>query len=174
MVSISITRAGETQKIPISDQIWLAKAAQGPVRQLSLNHLMDVYVIWKFADNIDGAKQFLADHVSNFREAFLASKFYNFPCFPNSVPDLNSLIAEDATARPTDKYKVLEDVSAWTTNVGYPGYANAAVDEIFSNWVISNMFAEVAKGKMTPGEALAGADKEVSATFDKWRQAGKV
>ena len=172
--AISITRAGESQKIPISDRIWLAKAAQGPVRQISLNHLVNVYVIWKFADNIDGAKQFLVDYIGDFREAFLASKFYNFPCCPSTVPDLNSLISEDSTAKPVTKYKVLDDVASWTTNVGYPGYANAAIDEIFSNWVISTMFAEVAKGKMTPDESMAAADKEVRATFDKWRQAGKV
>ena len=172
--AISITRTGESQKIPVSDQIWLAKAAQGPVRQLALYHLMNVYVIWKFADNIDGAKQFLVDYVSNFHAAFLASKLYNFPCFPDSVKDINGLIAADSTAKPAQKYKVLEDVSSWTTNVGYPGHANAAVDEIFSNWLISNMFAQVAKGKMTPDESLAAADREVRTTFDKWRQAGKI
>ena len=70
---------------------------------------MDVYVIWKFAENIDGAKQFLVDYIGNFNQAFLASEYYNFPCFTQTVPDLKSLIANDAKARPADKYKVLED-----------------------------------------------------------------
>ena len=172
--AISITRAGETKKIPVADRIWLSKAAQGPVRQISLIHLMDSYVIWNFSDNIEGAKKFLVDYVGDFRKAFLASKFYNFPCFPNSVPDIDSLIAEDPIANPKDKYMVLKDVSDWTTNLGFPGYANAPIDEVFSNWVISNMFAEVAKNKMTPDEAMSAADREVRAVFDKWRQAGKV
>ena len=59
---------------------------------------MSVYVIWKFAENIDAAKRFLVDYVGNFRQGFLASQFYNFPCFPQTVPDLKQLIANDALA----------------------------------------------------------------------------
>ena len=172
--AISITRAGESKKISVADNIWLSKAAQGPVRQIALIHLMDSYVIWNFSKNIEGAKQFLVDYVGDFRKAFIASKFYNFPCFPASVPDINDLIAQDSSANPPDKYKVLQDVADWTTNLGYPGYANAPIDETFSKWTISDMFAEAAKGKMTPDEAMNAADREVRALFDKWREAGKV
>jgi multiple sugar transport system substrate-binding protein len=172
--AISITRTGEEKKIPVADTIWLAKAAQGPVRQIGLEHVMDVYVIWKFAENIEGAKRFLVDYIGNFRQGFMASEFYNFPCFPQTVPDLQQLISHDANANPPDKYKVLEDVLNWATNVGYPGYANAAIDEIFSTWVISTMFAQAAVGKLTPAEALDQADTEVKRIFQKWRERGKV
>jgi multiple sugar transport system substrate-binding protein len=172
--AISITREGENQKLPVADNIWLAKAAQGPVRRIGLEHVMDVYVIWKFAENIDGAKQFLVDYMGNFRRGFLASEFYNFPCFPQTVSDLKTLIANDPKAKPPDKYKVLEDVLDWATNVGYPGYANAAIDEIFSTWVISTMFAQAAAGKLTPEEALNQADQEVRRIFKKWQDKGKV
>jgi multiple sugar transport system substrate-binding protein len=172
--AISITRTGENQKIPGTENIWLAKAAQGPVRRIGLEHVMDVYVIWKFADNIDGAKQFLVDYMGNFRQGFMASEFYNFPCFPQTVPDLKQLISHDAKATPPEKYKVLEDVLDWATNVGYPGYANAAIDEIFSTWVISTMFAQAAAGRLTPEAALSQADQEVKRIFQKWRERGKV
>lgn len=172
--AISITRTGENQKIPLADRIWLAKAAAGPVRRIGLEHLMNAYVIWKFSENIDGAKQFLVDYVSDFRQAFLASQFYNFPCFPQSVPDLQELISVDPKANPGDKYRIFTDVSEWTANVGYPGYANAAIDELFSNWSISNMFAEVAKGTMTAEESLNATDRVVKQVFSKWRALGKV
>ena len=172
--AISITRTGENQKIPIADRIWLAKAAEGPVRRIGLEHLMNVYVIWKFADNIEGAKQFLVDYVGHFRQAFLASQFYNFPCFPRTVPDLKQLISHDSQATPNNKYAMFADVSDWMTNVGYPGYANAAIDEIFSTWLISTMFAQVASGKMTPEAALHQADQEVRRIFSKWSSQGKV
>jgi multiple sugar transport system substrate-binding protein len=172
--AISITRTGESKEIPVADHIWLAKAAQGPVRQIGLEHVMDVYVIWKFAENIDGAKQFLVDYIGNFKQGFLASEFYNFPCFPQTVPDLQQLIAHDPKAKPPDKYNVLGDVLEWATNVGYPGYANAAIDEIFSTWVISTMFAQAAAGKLTPEAALDQADIEVKRIFQKWRERGKV
>jgi len=172
--AISITRTGETQKIPVSHDIWLAKVPKGPVRRIGVGHLTSVYVIWKFAENIEGAKQFLVDYMGSFRQAFLASQFYNFPCFPQTVPDLKALITKDLQATPPDKYKVLVDVGEWTTNLGYPGYANAAIDEIFGTWIISSMFAQVASGKTTPEDALSRADKEVQAIFQKWRTRGLI
>ena len=172
--AISITRTGENQNIPGSHDIWLAKVPKGPVRRIGVGHLTSVYVIWKFAENIEGAKQFLVDYVGNFRQGFLASQLYNFPCFPKTVPDLNVLIAHDAAATPPDKYKVFGDVSEWTTNLGYPGYANAAIDEIFGQWIISSMFARAAAGKVTPEDALSQADKEVRAIFQKWKDKGLV
>jgi multiple sugar transport system substrate-binding protein len=172
--AISITRTGEKQKLPVADTIWLAKAAQGPVRRIGPAILVDVYVIWKFAENIDGAKQFLVDYIGNCRQGFLTSEFYNFPCFPQTVPDLKILIAKDDKAQPPDKYKVLEDALDWVTNIGYPGYANAAIDEIFNTWVISTMFAQAAAGKLSPEEALNQADAQVQRIFQKWRERGKI
>lgn len=172
--TISIARESEKQKLPVAEHLWLAKAARGPVRRIGLEHIMDVYTIWKFADNIEGAKQFLVDYVGNFKQAFLASEFYNFPCFPQTVPDLKSVIAHDPSATPTDKYKILDDSADWATNIGYPGYANAAIDEIFHTWVIPTTFAQVASGKLTPEEALNRADQDVRQIFKKWKDKGKV
>ncbi len=172
--AISITRTGENKKIPVTDNIWLAKAAAGPVRRIGLEHVMDVYVIWKFAKNIDGAKQFLVDYIGNFKRGFMASEYYNFPCFPDTVPDFKKLLANDAKANPPDKYKVLEDVLDWATNVGYPGYANAAIDEIFSTWIVSTMFAKAAQGALSPEAAVNEAAKAVDRIFKKWRTKGKV
>jgi multiple sugar transport system substrate-binding protein len=171
---ISITRTAENQKLPVAGNLWLAKAAQGPVRRLGPYAVMDFYVIWKFADNIDGAKQFLVDYIGNFRQGFLASEFYNFPCFPQTVPDLKTLVARDDKANPPEKYKVLEDAPAWVTNVRYPGYANAAIDEIFNTWVIPTMFAQAATGKLSPEDALNQADAQVQRIFQKWRERGKI
>jgi multiple sugar transport system substrate-binding protein len=172
--AISITRTGENQKIPVADKIWLAKAAKGPERQIGLQHLLDVYVIWNFAENIAGAKKFLVDYVGASRDVFLASQFYNFPCFPQAVPDLQALIAKDAKAVPVDKYNIFQDVTSWTANLGYPGYANAAIDEIYNTWLISTMFAKCASGKLSPEDALAEADKAAKSIFEKWSARGKV
>jgi multiple sugar transport system substrate-binding protein len=171
---VSITRTGENQKLPVTDHIWLAKAAKGPVRRIGPGAAMDLYVIWKFAANIDGAKQFLVDYIGNFRQGFLASEFYTFPCFPQTVPDLKTLIARDDKAKPPEKYKVLEDALDWVTNIGYPGYANAAIDEILHTWVISTMFAQAATGKLSLEEALNQADAQVQRIFQKWRERGKI
>ncbi len=172
--AISITRTGENKKIPVTDNIWLAKAPQGPVRRIGLEHVMDVYVIWKFAKNIEGAKQFLVDYIGNFKQGFMASELYNFPCCPPTVPDLKDLIANDSKAKPPTKYKVLEDVLDWATNVGYPGYANAAIDEVFSTWVVNTMFAEAATGAEKPEDAVKRAEKKAKGIWKKWKDKGMI
>ncbi len=172
--AISITRTAEKDKPEISKQIQLTKALRGPVRAIGLEHVMDVYIIWKFAENVEGAKKFLVDYVANFRQGFLAGEFYDFPCFPSTVPDLKKLIANDTKAHPPDKYKVLEDVLEWATNVGYPGYSNAAIDEIFNTWVLNVMFAKAAAGKATPEDAIKEAEAASKRIFEKWKAKGLV
>ncbi|MBI3625075.1 MAG: extracellular solute-binding protein [Candidatus Rokubacteria bacterium] len=172
--AISITRTAEKDNPDISRKIQLTKALRGPVRAIGLEHVMQCYVIWKFAENIEGAKKFLVDYVTNFRQAFVAGEFYDFPCFPKTVPDLKKLIANDPKAHPPDKYKVLEDVLDWATNVGYPGYATAAVDEIFSTWVLNVMFAKAASGAVSPEDALKEADAACKRIFGKWKEKGLI
>ncbi|MEX0591315.1 MAG: extracellular solute-binding protein [Xanthobacteraceae bacterium] len=168
--AISVTRTGENSKLPIHEKIGLAKAAKGPVRRIGLEHVMDCYVIWKFADNIPGAQKFLVDYIDNFKKGFMASEFYNFPCFAKTVPDLKQLIAKDSKAVPPDKYAVLEDVLDWATNVGYPGYSHAAIDESFGNWTLNTMFAKAASGAETPEDALKQADAQMKAIWAKWKE----
>ena len=69
---------------------------------------------------------------------------------------------------------MLLEAADWSTSVGYPGYANAAIDEIFRNWVISSMFAEAARGRIKPEEAVRAAAAKVRNVFEKWQENGKV
>jgi multiple sugar transport system substrate-binding protein len=167
--AISVTRAAEKDNPEMSKQIQLTPALKGPVRRIAAEHVMDCYVIWDFAENKEGAKQFLADLIDNFDAAFKASEFYGFPCFPSTVKDLKGLISNDPKAVPPNKYGVLGDVMNWCTNVGYPGYATAAIDEVFNTFVIPTMFAKAARDEMTPEEAVKAADTEVRRIFDKWK-----
>ena len=175
--AISITRQAEREKATnpmmaeMSKKIMINKALKGPVRRIASEHVMDCYVIWNFAENKEGAKQFLVDYIDSFDEGFKASKYYNFPCFPKTVPDLSQLISNDPTADPPDKYKVLTDVLDWATNIGYPGYCSAGVDEVFNTWVIPTMFAKVAKGDMSPEDSAKAAEAEIKRIFER-RKAG--
>jgi multiple sugar transport system substrate-binding protein len=172
--AISITRTAEKSAPDMARKISLAKTPEGPVRRTGPGSLMSVYCIWKFAENIEGAKKFLVDYMSDFRTAFLASEYYDFPCFAKTVPDLKELISHDKAAEPPDKYKVLEDVLEWSTNVGYPGYANAAIGEVFNTWILTTMFARSASGLMNPEDAVKAADEKVKAVFKKWKEKGLV
>jgi multiple sugar transport system substrate-binding protein len=172
--AISITRTAEKDNPDISKKIQLTKALRGPARAIGLEHVMQCYVTWKFSENIEGAKKFLIDYTTDFAQAFRAGEFYDFPSFEKTVPDLQKLIANDPKAHPDDKYKVLDDVLNWATNVGYPGYANAAIDEIFGTWVLNVMFAKAASGSASPEEALREADAACKRIFGKWKEKGLV
>ena len=173
---ISITRIAEDKEklASMSKKIWLAKPPAGPVRRLAPPTVIYKYFIWKFADNIEGAKQFLVDYVGHSREAFLTSGFYHLPCFPDAVPDLKERIANDPKADPPDKYKVLADAQEWTTNLGYPGFGNAAIGEIISRGVITEMFAKAATGKLSPEEAINEAEARCKDIFAAWKEKGLV
>ncbi len=169
--AISITREAENKQMDIAKQIMISRALKGPAARLAAEHVMSCYVVWKFAENQEGAKQFLADFIDHFHDAFAASKWYNFPCFPSTVPNLQKEIEFDPLAEPHDKYKVLGDVLTWATNVGHPGYATAAIDEVFNTFVVPTMFAKVARNEMSAEDAAGAAEKEVKRIFEKWKNA---
>ncbi|WP_242395270.1 extracellular solute-binding protein [Anaeromyxobacter oryzisoli] len=166
--AISVTRTAEKENPEMSQKIQIVRALKGPVHRLACEHVMDCYVVWKFAQNPEGAKQFLVDYIDAFGEAFKASEFYNFPCFPRTVPNLRELISNDPKGKPPDKYRILGDVLEWATNVGYPGYATAAIDEVFNTFVIPTMFAKAARDALSPADAARAAAREVQRIFDKW------
>jgi multiple sugar transport system substrate-binding protein len=166
--AISVTRTAERENPELARKIGLTTALEGPVRRIAAEHVMNCYVIWKFAKNIDGAKQFLIDLVGEFPAVFRESEFYNFPCYPTTVPDLATQLANDPKADPPGKYRVLSSVLDWATNIGYPGYATAATDEAFNTFVIPTMFARVARDEQTAAQAVAAAQKDLERIFAKW------
>ena len=167
--AISITRQSEREHLPIDGKIMICSALKGPVRRIAAEHVMNCYVVWDFAENKEGAQQFLIDYLDHFHDGFEAGQFYNFPCFPSLVPNLKQEISNDPRANPSDKYKVLGNVLDWATNVGYPGYATAAIDEAFKTWVIPTMFAKVARGDETPENAVQQAEAEYKRIFARWK-----
>ena len=167
--AISISRQAEREHNPLDSKIMVSRALKGPVRRIAAEHVMNCYVVWNFAEEKDLAQKFLIDWMDHFAEGFVAGQFYNFPCFPSTVPDLQKQIANDPRATPPDKYKVLGDVLDWATNVGYPGYATAAIDEAFTTWVIPTMFAKVARGDETPENAAKAAEEEYKRIFARFQ-----
>jgi len=167
--AISISRQAEREHNPLDSKIMISRALKGPVRRIAAEHVMNCYVIWEFAEQKELAQKFLIEYMDHFHEGFVAGQFYNFPCFPSTVPNLQKEIATDSRATPPDKYKVLGDVLDWATNVGYPGYGTAAIDEAFTTWVIPTMFAKVARGDETPENAAKAAETEYKRIFDRFK-----
>ena len=175
--AISIARSAEDSgNTALSDDTWLAPIPRGPVRALGNEHVMGIFFIWKFAQNPEAARQYLVDQQLGYRDHFIQSKFYNFPAWSNAVkggfPALNKLAAADKH-KPLGKYTILTTIARkYTTNVGYPGYANAAIGDIFGQSLIPQMFAQVAQGKTTAANAAASMQAQFKTIFAKWKAQG--
>ncbi len=174
--AISIVRSAEDQNPALARVTGLRPIPEGPDRRLGLEHVMGVYTIWNFNPKPQQklAKRFIADLEINYKAAFTNSKYYNFPAFPKAVTNYRQRLAADPHL-PKGKYKILDTIARkYTANVGYPGYSNAAIDEIWNTWLIPQMFAQVAQNKMTPAEAAKAAERQMKAIFAKWRKRKKI
>ncbi|HEY1368865.1 MAG TPA: extracellular solute-binding protein [Gaiellaceae bacterium] len=174
--AISATRTPEDQNLPFANDLWIWPIPKGPKGRLGLEHVMGVYSIWKFAKNKAAAEKFIADLCINYKQATTASKLYNFPSFPGAYPinQIRKAAAADKH-KPLGKYTILTTIAQkYTHNVGYPGYTNAAIDEIFNKFLIPTMFAQVSQGKMSAADAVAAAEREMKPIFASWKAKGKI
>jgi multiple sugar transport system substrate-binding protein len=133
------------------------------------------WIVPEFSPNPDAAKEFLLNYTHNQARATWESELYDFPAFPERVPDLSDWLKDDPFgSTPPDKLAVLDGAEAWSANVGYRGPASAAIGEVFATFIIPNMFASVARGRSTPEEAVEEAEAQIVPIFDKWRREGLI
>ena len=172
--AISIVRSAEDSgNQTLSDDTWLASIPRGPAMRLGNEHVMGVYLIWKFAKNKEAAQKYVVDQQLAYREHFTQSKYYNFPPWTGAVKGgfktIRSLTAQDAH-KPKGKYTVLTTIAEkYTTNPGHPGNSTPVMDEIYNTFLIPQMFAEVAQGKSTPAEAVSAFARKAQGIYAKWR-----
>jgi multiple sugar transport system substrate-binding protein len=172
--AISAIRTVEGQQPDLAPNIHLVPPPAGAAARLGLPHIVNISVIWRFSEHQDSAKQFLIDLTLKNREAFVQSAFYNLPAYPGAAPDLAELVSKDEKAKPPGKYALLREAGSWSTNLGHPGHANAAMDEVFNTFIVPRMFAAAARGEMSAAEAVAAAEAKIKPIFEKWREQGKI
>jgi multiple sugar transport system substrate-binding protein len=185
--SISAYRTAQDNKLPVLDHYFFVPALKGPTgTQLASEHVMSGYVIWKFSKNQDAAKEFLVGLIDASRESMLASKLYNFPSYYGAAAEANTPLnkkSESGAAwiaaqcnkdpfgsNPPDKLALLAKSLPWSTNLGYPGFANPAEGEIFDTYVLTDMFAKAATGALSPKDSMMEASNRAKEIFTKWRQ----
>ncbi len=214
--SISAYRAAQDNKLALpgrepgslADNTFFTAALKGPRGTAwASEHVMHVYVIWKFSKQQDLAKEFLAHLIANARAEVLNSKLYDTSSFLGALADpsvtdvqkkpragwewLKQQFEKDPNshkpddAAQTGKLKVLFSAveeplpdgkvkPGWATNIGHPGPANPAISQIFDDYVLVDMFAKAATGRLTPEKALEEANARVKQIFNSWRQRGLV
>jgi multiple sugar transport system substrate-binding protein len=189
--SISAYRTAQDNKLPVIEHYFFTPALKGPKGvQLASEHVMSGYVVWKFSKSQEAAKEFLVALVDASRESMLASKLYNFPSFYGAAAEPGAAMNKKAESGaawiakqcnadpfgsvPGDKLSLLSKALPWSTNLGYPGFANPAEGEIFDTYVITDMFAKAATGALSPKDAMAEASNRAKEIFGKWRKKGMV
>ena len=189
--SISAYRTAQDNNLPVLENYFFVPALKGPTGlQLASEHVMSGYGVWKFSKSQDSAKDFLVALVDASRESMLASKLYNFPSFYGAAAEPGTPMSkkyESGAAwiakqcnndpfgsKPADKLALLAKALPWSTNLGYPGFANPAEGEIFDTYVITDMFAKAATGALPSKDAMAEASTRTKEIFNKWRKKGMV
>jgi hypothetical protein len=195
--SISAYRSAQHTRPDIAKDVFFTPALKGPDGTAWANvHVLYNYVVPTFAKkNADTAKQFIAYLVANYDKAMYHSKLYNSPTYPHTpVPsgergystvsgakilnDLTNAWFDDdpfkLKGEANDKLSVLKSATKWTTNLGHPGYANPAIGEVYSTFVIPNMMANAARGKVSPEDAVKNASIQIRNVFEAWSKRGLV
>jgi ABC-type glycerol-3-phosphate transport system substrate-binding protein len=132
-------------------------------------------VVPNHANNPDAAKEFILHLVENYSDATNNTELYTFPAFPDTVDELNGWLDKDPFgSQPDNKLALLKDAVPWSTNVGHPGPASAAVGEVFGTFVLPQMMAKAATGQLSPAAAVQEAEGRVKAIYAKWRKDGLV
>jgi len=173
--SISAWRTAQDTNPTVADDVFFVAPLAGPKARLAAQHVLYNWIVPKHATNADAAKEFLLHYTENFAAATYASKLYDFCAFDNRTPSLGGWLDNDPFgAKPANKLSVLKDARTWSTNIGYPGPANTAEGEVFSTFIIPNMFARVARGEQSAKDSVAAAQTQIKQIFDKWRKQGLV
>src|SRR5699024_3000969 len=180
--SISFFRSAQDIGSPVTAKTGFTPGLKGPGGEVHMPaHVWFIYVLPNYvkdADKIQAAKNFMLDLENNYSSASYYSKFYNFPAFPTQAPQLfadDGWLSNDPWgSKPADKLEILKTAPEWTVWLGYPGYANPAIGEIYQTHILSTMMANASRGQATPEEAVANAAKQIKAIFKKWRDRGFV
>ena len=170
--AISLLRAAEKQDPQLASKILLQPPLIGTngMGVTALPHVTNCSVVWNFAQNQDGAKQFLADLIDSSRDGYEKSLGCNFPIYPKTVPDILVRLSKDPHADPAYKYTGLKDALHWTPNLGVPGFATPAYMEIFNSSLIPRMVQSVLRGESSPEDAAAAAASKIQRISEKWSE----
>ena len=177
MNAISITRTRRERRTRRSRGTIVARADPGRAERAARARARDGLLrdLEVRARTRRWRRKFLIDLAVKYTGAFENSRFYNFPSFPNSVPEHPGAAAPRSENQPRGKYTILDEINKkYTKNVGYPGFSNPAIDEVFNKFLIPQMFAEVAQDKRTPADAARTYDRQLREIFQKWRNRGKI
>jgi multiple sugar transport system substrate-binding protein len=165
-ISAYISIKGSDQVL--ADKVFVAKPPQGPKARL-MGVTPHSWTLWKFAENQVNAMEFMKHFAANFKSSFEKSGGYNMPMNPGWVPEPMPILSNDPTNNPADKLAVVQTAPEWSVGFEYPGPNSPAMGEVIATFVIPDMIAQAATDQLTPEEAVAWAEEQVTRIVKKWQ-----
>jgi multiple sugar transport system substrate-binding protein len=124
----------------------------------------NVYMIWKFSKNVQGAKDFLVHFMDNDLEGMKQSRGYNMPYLVGNYKKPMPVIGTDP------KLQILQDFPKIVAFYGHPGPFTTPIQEVVNLFVVPDMFTRVARGQNID-EAVKWATGEYRRIFSKHKRA---
>ncbi|TXL81686.1 extracellular solute-binding protein [Vineibacter terrae] len=119
--------------------------------------------IWNFAKNAELAKDFLRFHFrpENLDKWVEAGHGFNMPFLNN--------LTRHPVYESDPQYRHIPDVAKVTVPPSWPGPTTAASQQVLDLYIIPDMFAQYATGRMTLDQAISWGEKEITEIYRRRR-----
>jgi multiple sugar transport system substrate-binding protein len=139
--AISAYRTTEDTNPNVFKNTFIAMEPAGPGGKRVSVAAANVWMIWKFSKNQQGAKEFLVHLMDNDREGMIQSRGYNMPYLNDGYKKPMPIIGTDP------KMQILQDFPKIVAFYGYPGPFTTPIQEVVNVFVLPDMFTRVARGQ---------------------------
>ena len=178
--SLSAYRSMQKEVPERSTNVAFTKPLEGPHGALAPAHVWMIYVVPLYVEETEllAAKAFMLHLVANYNQAVFNSELYNFPAWASTTPQLYAregwLNDDPFSVGESERLSILTDAGDKYVNLGYPGYANPAIGQVFDEKIITDMMRRVVVENMSAEESVRIADERTREIFEIWRQKGLV
>src|SRR5262245_56636335 len=147
----------------IADAVDHLNTPRGPVDRKATTGYWCVGV-WNFSKNIDLAKEFLRYHFQPDNQArwVEAGHGFNMPFMAN--------LTKHPVFQSNKQYRNMADIAKVTVPPSWPGPTTAASQQVWDLYIIPDMFAQYATGRMTLDQAVAWGEKEMRVIYNSKRR----
>jgi len=118
--------------------------------------------VWKFAQNRPAAHAFLEAYAGSWLDGLKASSGYDHPLLKGWGKKPIPGLADDP------KLTILQDLTAQSSFMGYPGAVTAPADEVWQSFLIPQMFAKYIKGADLD-VAVKSTEEAIKKVYAKWQ-----
>ena len=145
--------------------------------RLGNEHVMGVYVIWKFAKNKEGGEEVRRRPDARLSRALRSQWVLQLPAVDGLDQGRQDHPPDDRAGHAQAEGQVHDpdhDRREVHDDPGHPGNTTPVMDEIYNAFLIPQMFAEGGAGEIDPAEAVSAFAKKAQNIYRKWKNQGLV